>query len=182
MPGGVRSAYAEMLEIRYSAARGPSAAPRGLHLPWEVTGVVDDDVPIATLQRSSSLAVAIADQRLDVGEQAWVALAAIEQRQLVAAGAQLAHEVRADEAGAARISTFSCFSPRACAEAAPAAAVQRPPPCISSVRVGSWRRPIRSLRSEPGLAARPGPGVTYCSSHLRLVSYQNSEFCGFSTQ
>ena len=74
----------------------------GVHLSREVTGVVDDDVPLAALQHVDRAGdVAVADQRLDVGEQSGIALAAVEQRQLVTAGAQLAHEVRADEAGAA---------------------------------------------------------------------------------
>jgi len=53
------------------------------------------------LQEFQARDVAIGDQRFDVREQTGIALAAVEQRHLVAAVVQLTYEVRADEARAA---------------------------------------------------------------------------------
>ena len=65
-----------------------------------VAGVVDDHVPVATLQ-GVELAVAVADQRFEILEQSRVAVAAIEQRDLVSAGLQRLDEMRPEKAGAA---------------------------------------------------------------------------------
>ena len=70
------------------------------HLLRRVRGVVDDGIPVAPFQRVD-LPVAIADQLLDAGIGLGIALAAIEQRERVAAGLERIDEVRADEAGAA---------------------------------------------------------------------------------
>ena len=53
-----------------------------------------------------------------------------------------------------------------------------------SREVSSWLPRIFLARHH--LAAAVGdawpPGGTYCASHSRTVRYQNSEFCGLSTQ
>src|SRR6185369_15657502 len=71
-----------------------------LDLARHVARVVDGHVPVAALERVE-LAVAIADQRFQILEQAGVAATTIEQRDLMAAGLQRLHEMRPEEAGAA---------------------------------------------------------------------------------
>ncbi len=72
---------------------------REYHLLRGVRGVVDDGIPVTPFQRVD-LPVAIPDQLFDAGVGLGIALAAIEQRQRVAAGLEYIHEVRADETGA----------------------------------------------------------------------------------
>src|SRR5437868_2195519 len=63
-------------------------------------GVVDHRVPLPALERLQ-VAVAIADELLDVREERGIGLAAIEQRDRVAAVERVLDLIRADEAGAA---------------------------------------------------------------------------------
>ena len=73
---------------------------RHLRVLRDVAGVVDDDVPLASLQRVE-LALAVAVQRLDVFDAIRIALAAVEVRDLPAARERELRHVRPDEPGAA---------------------------------------------------------------------------------
>ena len=61
---------------------------------------VDDRVPVAAAQ-PIEIGAAIAEDRLDVGEERRVGLAAVEERERVTARARCVHDRGADEAGAA---------------------------------------------------------------------------------
>ena len=66
-----------------------------------VPGVVENHVPLAPFE-GGHVAVAVSDQALDVGEQAGVGAATVEQGERVAARARVLDLVRTDEAGAAK--------------------------------------------------------------------------------
>ena len=58
-----------------------------------VAGVVDHHVPVATLERVE-FAIAVADQRFEILEQSRIALAPVEQGDLMTAGPQRLDEMR----------------------------------------------------------------------------------------
>ena len=71
-----------------------------LDVARHVAGVVDDHVPVAALQ-CVELAVAVADQRFEILEQPGIALATVEESDLMSARLQRLDEMRPEEAGAA---------------------------------------------------------------------------------
>ena len=111
----------------YCCTFGASNSRRQPHVARHVAGVVDDHVPLAILE-PVDLAIAIALDAFDLGITIRLRLAAIEERERMAAFQRQRRHVQADEAGAAQDQDLqrpgSC-GPKAgrAAEAAPAAAM-----------------------------------------------------------